>query len=1778
MNSATGRVGMLSTATAAQITAGTPVNNTWNGPIVIQGNPVFAQLFSIATGTFTVNGNITADPSYSGTITIRGGTATSFGVLNGTVNAPASSLLKTEASNWTISSTGNNWGANSANNGTWLANGTVNLGISDALPTTALLTMGENASLTLATVFDMKGFNQTVAGLVGNITNTATTTTATQNVTNTGVTLSTLTIDNAVARSYANTGVSTTLTRNLITGNIRLIKIGVGTQTLAGRNTYTGGTVVNDGELNLTGLGTYGAGTFTVNGGILRFSAAQATTAGVQVTGGNFVIASPNTFSGGVQVSNNGTFTLSATGAFSGGVSVNGANALFTTTAANSVYTGGTTLTDGTIRIGTSSTSLGSLANNVTTINGGVFDLNGFNQTIGAWAGTGGSITNTSTTANSVLTVGSSVTSGTYSGTVTDTFGVSGNTFGQLGITKTSTGTITLAGTHTYTGNTTGNGGTLRFNTALPSNSPITINNNGTLSVATSFANYANVLSVSRGGTFNLSSGTPTTASNLTGLTVGTGTATANPALNFQIGATSDLLALSLTSIITLPIEATNLTTINITALAGFGVGTYTLISDADPTGRLMPFVTTSSFVFGATTGAVGSFGYGLLSSPTAIQLVVTAIIPSSGPIYWTGSQSASWNTLVNASAGNFTTDLNGSQPMIGSPNSNTIVNFSSSTATATNIATTLDGSYTILGLVFNNQTASGTITTVSIGIGSVSTSTLTLTPSSSAGGIDVQTSAPSTININVPIVLGANQTFTVADAATTLSINGTGNISGAFNLTKAGPGTAVIRIVGTTYTGNTTISGGTLNLAPTATSTHSGIISGAGNLVKSGTSTLNLGNANTYTGTTTITGGTTILSSLANGGLPSSIGASSNSATNFVVEGTTTATIQVTGLTNTTDRNITLNNTTSTTLVLPTDGSSLTLNGSLSGTVPTVIFGTAASTGGQTSTFNLFGDNTGFAANITLNNSAVVIKAASGLGSGTKTISNSTSTSALTSLQLDGSAGQIRLETDFTFNTSFGGAVNNLPTKAIINLAGNNTIASNFTMTGDNTFQSNGGTLTVSGAFTHATASTTRSVILDGTSMGNNLFTGTLTDATTSLVGLVKGPGSGTWIVNSLGSLANTGTTKILGGILRSGKNDALSTIAPLQFGDTATALATATGTFDMANFDQTVSALSVVSNSATPNSLIINVGKTLTVTGNVNMGVAPSDTAETALTATGGGSLVVNNPVASGIFALGATATAGVGSRVIADFSGLGSLTINLDPTTGIIRVNPNGTSNLANRISTLILPSTGLGTTTMTANVLSVGDGLQSNGAGMVNLLRLGSGINTINVNTVNVGTGTRDQGRIDFNTATGSLIVRDATGLGRAAFNISSGTSSTGLPADDLVDLRGHNADLLLTNLVIGNRPRSGTQNSTMFFDQGTLDANAAVIGFRTQTVESGTGVNIPRVMNAALNVGGGTASFQNGVSSIGSITGTGYTVVSRPHTVTGSFNVTGGTVTVGAVGGISTTLATLDVTGVTNAAALTVTGAINISGGNVTFQGDIARGVVSGTSTGAITSTATLSLTGGTLNMTGKNIDAIDSLTFNGGTLRNVGTLNRALMQTNSSTASVLDVAANSTTITGNYTLSGGTASIADARTLTVGSAVISGGTTLAIGFSSTPNSSGQLTSANTIDLTSLTPANKLNIPLTVSPDLTGTQAFTLTVISSSGAGITYSNGNTFDPTAFAPSATNFIVGGPFIITGNANVVQISFTASPVPEPTSILGIAFAGLGLARAVRRRSRYY
>jgi fibronectin-binding autotransporter adhesin len=262
----------------------------------------------------------------------------------------------------------------------------------------------------------------------------------------------------------------------------------------------------------------------------------------------------------------------------------------------------------------------------------------------------------------------------------------------------------------------------------------------------------------------------------------------------------------------------------------------------------------------------------------------------------------------------------------------------------------------------------------------------------------------PLWLNASTTVVSGSQSlTFSGAAMGRGGSATVTNNITGGGTLSFTGnvytDNLGLSKILTFNGTGNTLISG---KISDNTAGTNT-----AGAITKSGAGTLTLSNtASTYTGVTTISAGVMEAAALANGGTASSIGQSSNAATNLVF-GAPTATLRYNGSSDaTTDRGFTLSSGT---------GGGATVESSGSGTL--TIDNTVAlayGTTGQTRLLTLGGTNTGantFSKVIANNGSGAtsLTKADTGTWSltGTNTYTGNTTVSAGT-LTL-GSAGTLK-------------------------------------------------------------------------------------------------------------------------------------------------------------------------------------------------------------------------------------------------------------------------------------------------------------------------------------------------------------------------------------------------------------------------------------------------------------------------------------------------------------------------------------------------------------------------------------------------------------------------------------------------------------------------------------------------------------------------------------------------------------------------------------------------
>lgn len=152
-----------------------------------------------------------------------------------------------------------------------------------------------------------------------------------------------------------------------------------------------------------------------------------------------------------ITVSADGTNTFSGVISGSGGVTKTGSGTIIFSAA--NTYTGATTISAGTLQLGASGVIPDASALRID----GIFDMNGFSETVGSITNTTagiGTIDNVSGGGTPMLTIGGNNTSTEFSGVIQ-------NSTGTISITKIGSGRLLIRGQQAYGGSTTISAGTL---------------------------------------------------------------------------------------------------------------------------------------------------------------------------------------------------------------------------------------------------------------------------------------------------------------------------------------------------------------------------------------------------------------------------------------------------------------------------------------------------------------------------------------------------------------------------------------------------------------------------------------------------------------------------------------------------------------------------------------------------------------------------------------------------------------------------------------------------------------------------------------------------------------------------------------------------------------------------------------------------------------------------------------------------------------------------------------------------------------------------------------------------------------------------------------------------------------------------------------------------------------------------------------------------------------------------------------------------------------------
>jgi autotransporter-associated beta strand protein len=329
-------------------------------------------------------------------------------------------------------------------------NGQVYLGIANALPAGTVLTIGQGTSSSNVGQLDLNGFNLQIAGLntIGNSGNNNA-----NLVTDQAGSATTLTISGAGSYSFGTDGNKKDIGE--ILGNIQLVMAGTGTQVLGSTNTFSGGLVINAGEVDVTEDANLGASSnsITINGGRLGVTASGTLASTHTISLGANIASSISTKGGSTIVTYNGVMQdLTSGGIFA----KQGAGTLILGGA--STYTGSTYLNNGTVQLGVANAlPTGTIVNlgQAASANLGTLDLHGFNQQITGLVST----TGTNTLAATNVVTSSTPATLTINGSGNYTYGSntaanSGVITGAVSLVVSGSGTQTLGGVNTYTGPT----------------------------------------------------------------------------------------------------------------------------------------------------------------------------------------------------------------------------------------------------------------------------------------------------------------------------------------------------------------------------------------------------------------------------------------------------------------------------------------------------------------------------------------------------------------------------------------------------------------------------------------------------------------------------------------------------------------------------------------------------------------------------------------------------------------------------------------------------------------------------------------------------------------------------------------------------------------------------------------------------------------------------------------------------------------------------------------------------------------------------------------------------------------------------------------------------------------------------------------------------------------------------------------------------------------------------------------------------------------------------
>ncbi len=245
-------------------------------------------------------------------------------------------------------------------------------------------------------------------------------------------------------------GATLNISGSISGGNaLSLAAANAGLVVLSGSNSYTGGTNIGGGTLQIANVSALGSGNLGLSGGTLDLNGYSPIVPGL--SGASGVILS-NSGAAVLTVNNSSNYTYGgALANGSGGLGLTTTSAGMLTLAGSNSYSGLTTIGGGTLQVGNPA-ALGSSTLTFGS-SGGTLDVNGYNASVGGLTGNSGVIVSNALTTAGTLTV-NSPSNYTYGGLLA-------NGSGTLGLTKSGSGALALAGNNTFSGPLNVQSGTL---------------------------------------------------------------------------------------------------------------------------------------------------------------------------------------------------------------------------------------------------------------------------------------------------------------------------------------------------------------------------------------------------------------------------------------------------------------------------------------------------------------------------------------------------------------------------------------------------------------------------------------------------------------------------------------------------------------------------------------------------------------------------------------------------------------------------------------------------------------------------------------------------------------------------------------------------------------------------------------------------------------------------------------------------------------------------------------------------------------------------------------------------------------------------------------------------------------------------------------------------------------------------------------------------------------------------------------------------------------------